>query len=252
MSSPSRRALLLRACRFLVVLVALLSPWPGLGRAYVGTFSRVGTAVIAPLLGRPGVEVSLEASPEDDAHHEWFAMVMVRDALSHAQLHRGAADLRRAGYLQIAVLVAVAIAFPLRSALRCVAFVAAAAVFLGMFGWLPALAYLARKGVIHLGTVTFAALEIAQRSVVGAPGMVFAVPAMLWLIVLRVLNPERARHRSGHWSPKMTPASTPTLPVTTGAGAASPGLTQSRTTAVPESSPAATANGDDVPLHESP
>jgi hypothetical protein len=190
---PRRRSALIRAARFFAVLIALLLPWPGLGRAYVATFSRIGTALVTPLLRSPDVVIWLEASPENDEHHRWYAMVSVRDALSQAHIHRGSVDLRRSGYLQVATLLALAAAFPLRRRVHWAVAVAVGTVFLVNFGWLPVLVYLAKKYVIHLGSVAFAALAIVERSLVGAPGMVFFVPAALWLLAVRVVDPAPSR-----------------------------------------------------------
>jgi hypothetical protein len=198
--SPSRRAVLFRAGTFLAVLTALLVSWPGLGRAYVGTFSRVGNVLVAPLLGGPDVDITLEVSPENDEHHEWYTMVWVKNAQSHAPLHKGAVDLRRSGYWQIAILLALAATFPLRRRLYWGAAAAAGTLVLATLGWLPVLVYLAQKDVIHLGSVAYAALAITQRSLVGAPGMAFVVPAALWWLAVRgvdCLPPPRSAHRPG-------------------------------------------------------
>jgi hypothetical protein len=168
-----------------VVLVACLVPWPGLGRAYVSAFSRIGTTVVAPMLASATVEISFEPSTPEDEHHEWHTFVWVKDAQTHAPAHRGAVDLRRSGYLQIAILLALAAAFPLGRRVRWAAAVVAGTLLLGMLGWLPVLVYLALKGVIHLGSVAYATLAIAQRSLVGAPGMAFVVPSILWWLMVR-------------------------------------------------------------------
>ncbi len=95
--SPRRRSALLRAARFFAVLIALLLPWPGLGRAYVEAFSRVGTVAVRPVFDGSGVTLSLILFPESDAHHEWYSMIFVTEEGTGAPLHKGAADLEKVG-----------------------------------------------------------------------------------------------------------------------------------------------------------
>jgi hypothetical protein len=170
------------------VLIVMLFPWPGLGRSYVAAFDRVANAMRAPLASAPDVSVSLELFPEADAHHEWFAMIAVTDRASGALQHRGGADLRRAGYLQMAILLAAAAAFPFRPGVRFAAVLVGMLAMLSMLGWLPVFNFLAKKGVLHLGVVSYAALAIVERTLVGAPGMTYAVPGLSWLLVYRWLG----------------------------------------------------------------
>jgi hypothetical protein len=185
---PARRAALRRAVTVLAVLVALLLPWPGLGRAYVGAFSRTGSAAVGLVFDGSGLRVSLGQFPESDAHHEWYAKILVADARTGAPRHMGAADLRRSGYLQIATFLALAAAFPLPRRRRYAAAVGCGAAVLATLGWLPVLMYLSSKQVIVLGTGSFAVLSILDRSLVAAPGMAFALPVAQWLLARRLLG----------------------------------------------------------------
>jgi hypothetical protein len=186
--SPRRRSTLLRGARFFAVLVALLLPWPGLGRAYVEAFSRVGTAAVRPVFAGSGLTLALRLFPETDEHHEWYSMIFVTDAQTGAPLHMGAADLKRSGYLQIAIFVAAAAAFPLRRRRLYSAILVGGALVLATLGWLPIFMYLAKKQIIHLGAWSYAALSVTERSLVAAPGMAFAVPMLQWLLALRLFG----------------------------------------------------------------
>lgn len=177
------RAALFTAARFFAVLILLLCPWPGLGRAYALAFNVLATPCMSVVSAASGSEVSLDRFPESDKRHEWSTMVRVTDE-SHTVRHTGAGDLKRAGYLQIATWLASAVAFPLKRRARFAAILGGGVLFFTMFGCLPVCLYLARKGVLHLGMVLFAALALSERALVGAPGMAFALPALGWLLAV--------------------------------------------------------------------
>jgi hypothetical protein len=170
------------------VAIALLAPWPGLGRAYAAAFGAVGTTLAWPFFS--GMDaLSLTASNPATQNREWSLMVHVDDALTGAPKHLGAVDVRRSGYLQIAFFLVAAAAFPIAGWRRFVPTALGGVVLLSMLGWLPVLMYLATKQIIHPGAVLFSTLAVAQRSLSGAPGMSVAVPALLWFGALRLQRP---------------------------------------------------------------
>jgi hypothetical protein len=179
--SPHRRATLFAAARFLAVLIVLAAPWPGLGRAYVAAYGSVAAVIAKPILASSGVELAFAPSADDDAKHEWFAMLSVLDAQTHARQHKMATDLRRSGYLQMALYLAAAAAYPLRNRVRFLVVVTAGLALFAAFGWLPILMYLAKKQIITLGSGSLSLLSLVYRSLVTPPGMAFAVPGLLWL-----------------------------------------------------------------------
>jgi hypothetical protein len=183
--SPRTRTILIRTARALIVTIALLAPWPGLGRAYAAAWGAVGTTLAWPFFS--GMDaLSLTASSAATSNREWSLMVHVDDALTGAPKHLGAVDVRRSGYLQIAFYLAAAAAFPIAGWRRFVPMALGGVVLLSMLGWLPVLMYLATKQVIHPGAAMFSALAVAQRSLSGAPGMSVVVPGLLWLGALRL------------------------------------------------------------------
>jgi hypothetical protein len=179
--SPHRRATLFAAARFAAVLIVLLAPWPGLGRAYVALYGSAAAVIAKPILASSGVELAFAPSAQDDPKHEWFAMVSVLDAQTHARQHNMVTDLRRTGYLQIALYLAAAAAYPLRNRVRLLLVVTAGLALLASFGWLPIMMYLAKKQIITLGSWSLSLLSVVYRSLVTPPGMAFAVPGLLWL-----------------------------------------------------------------------
>ncbi len=187
---PRRRDALVRAARAAAVLVALLLPIPGLGRAYAGLFTTLASPILSAVASSEESIVSLERPPEGDEHHAWYTMMFVRDRASGALQHRGAADLRRSGYLQIAIFLAACAAFPLRERRRFAAAAGAGALALAWLGWLPVFMYLALKGVLHLGPVGYVVLTIVERSLVAAPGMAYVVPIALWALEVHMLERE--------------------------------------------------------------
>jgi hypothetical protein len=179
---------LFAAARFLAVLIVLAAPWPGLGRAYVAIYGSVAAVIATPIVASSGVELALAPSAEDDPKHEWFAMVSVLDAQTHSRQHKMATDLRRAGYLQMALYLAAAAAYPLRNRVRFVVVVTAGLVLFAAFGWLPIMMYLAKKQIITLGAWSLSLLSVVYRSLVTPPGMAFAVPGLLWLAARTFLD----------------------------------------------------------------
>jgi hypothetical protein len=187
--------------------VVLLLPWPGLGRAYTGTFGAVATVLARPFFSGDDVALSLTASNAAARNREWSLMVHVDDAATGAPKHLGAVDLRRAGYLQIAFFLVAAAAFPLADRRRFAGVLLGGVVLLSTLGWLPVLMYLATKHVIHFGALLFSMLAVAQRSLAGAPGMAIVVPGLLWLLAKQIDS------RYGGWPWRRTaPDSASTTP----------------------------------------
>jgi hypothetical protein len=190
-----------RLARALVVVAALLAPWPGLGRGYTAAVGAVATTIAAPFFAGGAVALSLTAASATGHQREWSLFIHVDDAATGAPKHLGAVDVRRAGYLQIAFFLAAAAAFPLAGWRRFVPILLGGVVLLSMLAWLPVLMYLAVKHVIEPGAVAFSVLAVLQRSLAGAPAMAIAVPFFLWLTVCRIASQRAPARTEGSPAP---------------------------------------------------
>jgi hypothetical protein len=174
------------ATRFGAVFVVLVAPWPGMGRSFAAAYAPIATAIAWPaLLTTNDVAVHMGAAPENDRAHGWDLMVWVNDAKTGKALRFAAIKLRRGGYLQMIFFIALVVGWPGRDPRRLALVLGAGLMCLSIFASLPIFVFLAKRDFIHLGALSQSALAIACRSLVAAPGMMFAVPWFLWLLLAR-------------------------------------------------------------------
>jgi hypothetical protein len=106
-----------------------------------------------------------------------------------------ALDLRRSGYIASAVFVALAVMTPLRgrrSRWRKAALLGAGLVGLQILPLLPLLSFFSGKlpvTVFDLGPIPRALIEVSYHALVAPPGMAYAVPALLWLLLVTLTDP---------------------------------------------------------------
>jgi len=180
------RALTSAPARFVALLLLLLWPWPIVGRAW-GHFV---TGLVRLLLD-PSPAVAFRFPPGDDP----WRLRIVADELASGRFVETALDLRRAGYIQVAVFVALVLVTPLRRRRR---------VTLLALGLPPLLALpLTRLVALFSGALPIRAFEfgvvgrvltgIIYHVTVTPPGMAFAFPGLLWLLLMWRLEPARLR-----------------------------------------------------------
>jgi hypothetical protein len=184
-----RRALM-ALLRFVLVYALAIAPWPGLGRAWVGVVGAIATSIADPFFASTNVTFSLRASRPEEQPSAWSGIIEVRQDLPDASSHHaGAIDLRRAGYVQFVTFAALAIAWPPRTRRRAwLALAGCVVVVTGAVG-MPILAFLAPLGAVHPGSLFGAAIALASRGLVGAPGMAYAVPGVVWVLTAFGLEP---------------------------------------------------------------
>ena len=172
--------------RFAGALLLLLWPWPIVGRAY----ARV-VAGTARLLLDTGPAVAFRFPPGDDP----WRLRIIADEIQTGRFVETALDLRRAGFIVIAVFVALLLATPLRWRRRA-GLLALGLAPLSLLPLLPIVALFSGALPIrafHPGPVGRAATGIAYHVLVTAPGMAFALPLLLWLLLMWRFDPTRLR-----------------------------------------------------------
>ncbi|MCG5053293.1 MAG: hypothetical protein KA712_10080 [Myxococcales bacterium] len=184
--APSRRRMLGEfSARFFIAAILLLWPWKGLGPAFVSVIG----GLHAPLLNLVVDDPASVLIAPDARHDSWNALVTVRtEGLSQGL----ALDVRRTPYLPMSILVAFILAVPgLRAERRTVA-VALGLVLLQALPGLRLVALFAEPGplnVVHLPGLLVGFLGVITRVLVLPPGMAFAIPILLALLLIAVLDP---------------------------------------------------------------
>jgi hypothetical protein len=170
-------------------LVVLMAPWPGMGRRFAEAFGPVIGAFLAPALASNGaVAVHMLPAPEGDVARDWDLFVVVNDASTGNEIRHAAVNLRRSGYLQIVFYLALVAGWPGRDPKRVAIVLGVGLTCLGALGSLTTLMFLAKRGVVPMGSTPLAVLAMTYRTLVTAPGMAFAVPGFLWLLLARPLS----------------------------------------------------------------
>jgi hypothetical protein len=170
--------------RFIVVFVLMVAPWPGLGRTFTDTVGAIATAIADPLTSASNVTFQLRSPNSAEGLPDWRGVIAVRQDFPEGPVaHAGAIDLRRCGYLQLAMFAALAAAWPPRGRRQTLVATALAAGIVSTTIALPILAFLSPLGAVHLGAWLETLVSLASRALVAAPGMAYAVPGIAWLAV---------------------------------------------------------------------
>ncbi|MGO9836079.1 MAG: hypothetical protein ACLP1X_17900 [Polyangiaceae bacterium] len=180
--SPARRSLGLSVARFLVAFGLLVAPWRGLGRAFTEAAGAVATAVADPFFGSSNVTFVLRAPVPSERLGDWRGVVDVKQDFPEGPVrHAGAIDMRRAGYLQLATFLSLAAGWPPRRHSRALLAVVVATLVVASTLGVAALDFLCSLGAVHAWAWFATAVALARRALVGAPGMAYAIPGLVWL-----------------------------------------------------------------------
>lgn len=173
--------------RFLALFAVLAWPWPGLGRAFVLVFSALTNVALGVVFGSPAFAPYF-GPDEKGGGASWDAALFVRNSATGAIAEMGSLEIRRVSYLPMIVFLALCFAAP-RTRWQKELLVLLAGLLL--LQTLPALtlgASFAEMDLWHLAGAARAVLEIAYRALATPPGMAYAVPALLWLLLTRWLD----------------------------------------------------------------
>jgi hypothetical protein len=176
-----------QALIFLAVAVALLAPWPRLGRAFVPAFAAYGNLIAGtldlPARPRFWPPVAGEATRADGG--DWAVRVAPRDPGEGTLL-----DTRVLGYTPFAILVALVAALRTEARRRLLVLAGAAALLLARLGLAIALP-LARAYDTPAGAAwAFGApAELAWNVVVTPPASAYVAPLLAWWLALALTTP---------------------------------------------------------------
>ncbi len=174
--------------RILLVLALFHFPWPGLGHAFAGYFGHV-SAWLLSFWSVPSLHTKMTAAGPPSP--EWSVLFDALDAVTSRQV-RAILDVRRVGWLPLGAFIALIAAFPVQRWPRRLVVAALGLSALHGLSVLPVLATFGDSniGFFELGGFGYGLVVVAQRALLTLPGMAYAGPALLWLLLSWRLEPE--------------------------------------------------------------
>lgn len=183
-----------RPARAIVVFMVLMLPLPSIGRGYGHLVGALGRLVVA-LGASSEVEVRFTPGGADGSKeppgNSWLLGIRADDSDS-GQYVGTVLDLRRSGYTACAVFVALALSTRLGRRKK-VALLGGGLGALQLLPLLPLLSFFSGKlpvTVFAFGPVSRAIIEVGYHALVAPPGMAYAVPGLLWLLLVMRLDPD--------------------------------------------------------------
>jgi hypothetical protein len=172
--------------RILVVLTLLHLPWPGLGRLFGSYVGGVEPVLLSPW---SPATLKLKITPASDA--DWHVLFDASDRSSKQRV-QASLDIRRSAWLPLATFLALLSGFPIQRRRRRALVAAVGLSILHLLWTLPLLAFLGGKSphFFTLGETAHTLVVIAYRGLISPPGMVYAVPGLLWFVLSWRLEPE--------------------------------------------------------------
>ncbi len=174
--------------RALLVLLVLHAPWPGLGPTFASYFGQVAPALLS--LWSPA-SLRLALKPAGAEGTEWSVMVDASDeSIDHHT--RAALDIRRTAWLPLATFFALLVSFPVRRPRRRLLIAALGLAVLHVLWLLPLLAFFGGGPTrfFTLSAPAYTVAVVAYRALISPPGMVYALPALLWFVLSWKIEPE--------------------------------------------------------------
>jgi hypothetical protein len=190
---PPRSVWLPFLLRFTCILAVYLLPFRPIGNAYGGIAAAVGNLTLG---NAPHSGTVLRFAPPDDAGGEdpapdaFSIELRAKNARTRSPI-RVPIDLRTLAYIPTAVFVALSIAAPIwqgaRGAIVLIGGLAVLQVFLALSIAAPLVLFFANPAPMHLVDLSptwHRILDILYRALVAPPGMAFAIPGILWLLMI--------------------------------------------------------------------
>jgi hypothetical protein len=182
------------AFAFACVFAGLALPSPGLGPLYVRVHTAIGNAFVERARLSSGVALRFEAGPLQLAEHPWQTTLIVEPP-APAQPVLMPIELRTLMFLPTVAFIALALAVPLgspRKNLRLLLLgLPLLELLLLVLMALPVASFLGGMGPIRafsLGAPLHAVLQILYRALVAPPGMAYALPLLLWWVLVARLR----------------------------------------------------------------
>jgi hypothetical protein len=172
--------------RSLVVWAALYGllsiPWPGLGHAFTTVYAAAAEVVLTSVLPMEGT--SFRATEPGEPASEWDLAIRLPRAPGATSIHGIRIHLRRVAYVPLAFLAALGVAFPPARSARWPS-VVACPVILVTLQTIALLSVFTTRGLLDLTLVGNVIVGLLSRAFFEAPGMGFAIPALLWALLAR-------------------------------------------------------------------
>jgi len=183
------RALIGFLFAFACVFGGLVLPSPGIGPAYVRAHAALGNALVAGASFESGDVLHFEASDAELAQHPWQLTLQVSARERPPVLVP--IDLRTLLFLPISAFIALALAAPLGSARRNARVLAQGLLMLVpalyLLTVLPLASFLGGIGpvrVFRLAPALHVLFQTIYRALVAPPGMMYALPLLLWWVLV--------------------------------------------------------------------
>lgn len=194
---PKVRVLAQFLFAFSCVFLGLALPSPGIGPAYTRAHAALGNAWLEGSTFEHGVELHFEAADADLALHPWQLTLRVTDP-SRAEPVLAPIDLRTLLFLPAAAFIGLALAAPLGSARRNARVLAQGLLILLpallLLTALPLLSFLGGTGPVRafrLPGLLHVVFQTIYRALVAPPGMMYALPLLLWWALIARLKPSK-------------------------------------------------------------
>lgn len=191
---PPKRVVVLFLLRFVCLLTVAMIPWPGLGAAYGRAAGVVGNALVGNGRVGSGAVVHFEApsgQADSDGNDSSYSTLLTARSLATGATVRIPIDLRTLAYIPTAVFIALAVAAPIWQRARGLAVLLAGMAILHAFLAAslaaPILLFFSNPRpmkLVELSPAVQQVLNVFYRSMVAPPGMAFAVPGLLWLLLV--------------------------------------------------------------------
>lgn len=198
-----RRSYLEFAFAFVCVFAGLSLPGRGVGPYYARVHAALGSALVEGREFDSGVKLRFEAEPAELAEHPWQATLVIQPPAPRQEV-RMPIELRSLLFLPLAAFIALGAAVPLGSARRNLRLLLIGAPLLELvlllLTALPIVSFLGGTGPIEVFTLSapvHALLQIPYRALVAPPGMAYAVPLLLWWVLVVRLRPEKPSSVAG-------------------------------------------------------
>lgn len=180
---------------FCCVFGGLALPSPGVGPLYTRAHAAVGNALIGNSSFDHGVTLHFDVSDAEVAEHPWQLTLAVHEP-KLPQPILVPIDLRTLSFLPIAAFIALAVAVPLGTARRNARVLGRGLSILIptllLLTALPLLSFLGGTGpvrVFHLAPFFHVLFQTVYRALVAPPGMMYALPLLLWWALVARLEP---------------------------------------------------------------
>jgi hypothetical protein len=193
--APKTRVIAQFLFAFCCVFGGLALPSPGIGPVYARAHAAIGNALLDDKAFEGGVALRFLTPSVDLAEHPWQLTLEVRDPGQSGPV-LVPIDLRTLLFLPIAAFIALAIAVPLDSARSNARVLGLGLLILEpallLLTALPLFSFLGGDGparAFRLPLAVRVVVQIVYRALVAPPGMMYALPLLLWWVLVARLRP---------------------------------------------------------------